>query len=105
MNSATDQTEVYPDNLEDDQDIYTDGQKPEVLERRRPSDMPSKTRHSEYANEEDVDVESIDESVKEYMQKLEDTFPGISERFRMLNRIGEGETPCCCHGAPANDCS
>ncbi|CRG83277.1 cell division control protein 7 [Talaromyces islandicus] len=87
MNSATDQTEVYPDNLEDDRDRYTDEQKPEVFERTRPRDMPSKTRHSKHAHEEDAD---IDESVKEDMQKLEDTFPGVSERFRLINRIGEG---------------
>jgi hypothetical protein len=32
----------------------------------------------------------VDESVREDMTKLEDTFPGISERFRLINRIGEG---------------
>ncbi|KAE8348196.1 kinase-like domain-containing protein [Aspergillus coremiiformis] len=36
------------------------------------------------------DEENIDESVKEDMKKLEDTFPGIAYRFRLLNRIGEG---------------
>lgn len=34
--------------------------------------------------------EEVDESVREDMVKLEDTFPGISDRFRLVNRIGEG---------------
>ncbi|CAG7937736.1 unnamed protein product [Penicillium nalgiovense] len=34
--------------------------------------------------------EEVDESVREDMRKLEDTFPGISDRFRLVNRIGEG---------------
>ena len=40
--------------------------------------------------ESDYDEEEVDESVREDMVKLEDTFPGISDRFRLVNRIGEG---------------
>ena len=36
--------------------------------------------------------EEVDESVREDMRKLEDTVPGISDRFRLVNRIGEGIT-------------
>ncbi|RAH48396.1 serine/threonine protein kinase CDC7 [Aspergillus brunneoviolaceus CBS 621.78] len=36
------------------------------------------------------DEEDVDDSVKEDMKRLEDTFPGISDRFRLVNRIGEG---------------
>lgn len=36
------------------------------------------------------DDEDIDDSVKEDMRKLEESFPGISDRFRLVNRIGEG---------------
>lgn len=36
------------------------------------------------------DNEDIDDSVKVDMKKLEGSFPGISERFRLVNRIGEG---------------
>lgn len=42
---------------------------------------------SDYEEEEE---EEVDESVREDMTKLEDTFPGISDRFRLVNRIGEG---------------
>lgn len=38
----------------------------------------------------DFEEEEVDESVREDMNKLEDTFPGISDRFRLVNRIGEG---------------
>ncbi|KAE8148809.1 kinase-like domain-containing protein [Aspergillus avenaceus] len=51
------------------------------------SDDASVTGHEE----DDLhDEEDVDDSVKEDMKKLEDTFPGISERFRLVNRIGEG---------------
>lgn len=51
---------------------------------RRASNSQSRDREFEYEDEE------VDESVREDMSKLEDTFPGISERFRLVNRIGEG---------------
>ncbi|PLB39379.1 serine/threonine protein kinase CDC7 [Aspergillus candidus] len=45
----------------------------------------------ESGNEENSqDDEDVDDSVKEDMKKLEDTFPGISDQFRLVNRIGEG---------------
>ncbi|KAL3470190.1 kinase-like domain-containing protein [Aspergillus californicus] len=40
--------------------------------------------------EEELLEEEVDEVVKEDMKKLEDTFPGISGSFRLVNRIGEG---------------
>lgn len=44
----------------------------------------------EVGYEEELGDEDIDDSVKEDMRKLENTFPGISDRFRLVNRIGEG---------------
>jgi hypothetical protein len=44
------------------------------------------------AHQESDYEEEVDESVREDMRKLEDTFPGISDRFRLVNRIGEGMT-------------
>lgn len=40
--------------------------------------------------ETDYEEDDVDESVREDMNKLEATFPGISDRFRLVNRIGEG---------------
>lgn len=41
-------------------------------------------------NEEEEKLEEVEESVREDMKRLEDTFPGISRKFRLINRIGEG---------------
>lgn len=41
----------------------------------------------------DSPQEDVDESVKKDMRKLSETFAGISERFRLINRIGEGMSP------------
>lgn len=48
---------------------------------------------AESDNEDETPEEDVDESVKEDMRKLEETFPGISEQFRLVNRIGEGTYP------------
>ena len=34
--------------------------------------------------------EDVDESVLEDMRKLEESFAGISQQYRLINRIGEG---------------
>jgi cell division control protein 7 len=36
--------------------------------------------------------EDVDESVAEDMRKLEESFKGISQRYRLINRIGEGKS-------------
>ncbi|KAI9040500.1 serine/threonine protein kinase CDC7 [Aspergillus affinis] len=54
------------------------------------SDASAAQPRNEADPEEELEEEDIDDSVKEDMQKLEDTFPGISDRFRLVNRIGEG---------------
>lgn len=35
--------------------------------------------------------DEVDESVIEDMRKLEESFRGISRKYRLINRIGEGE--------------
>lgn len=45
-------------------------------------------------SEESDDV--VNESVAEDMRKLEESFKGISQRFRLINRIGEGTIPFRC---------
>ena len=37
------------------------------------------------------DEEEVDESVAEDMRKLEESFKGISQKYRLINRIGEGQ--------------
>lgn len=60
-------------------------------EHRYASHEDERTTNGEAVNgETDYEEEEVDESVREDMNKLEDTFPGISDRFRLVNRIGEG---------------
>lgn len=48
---------------------------------------------SEVAQDEGKDQRKcIDEVVREDMNKLDESFPGISQRFRLVNRIGEGKS-------------
>ncbi|EAW09152.1 serine/threonine protein kinase CDC7 [Aspergillus clavatus NRRL 1] len=49
---------------------------------------PSVRGESDYEDEDEE--EDVEDSVREDMKRLEDTFPGISDRFRLVNRIGEG---------------
>ena len=43
-------------------------------------------------NSEDSDSdEDVAASVKEDIRRFQETFKGITERFRLINRIGEGE--------------
>ena len=48
------------------------------------------------ASSSDEDAESseeeLEQSVAEDMARFEDTFKGISDRYRLINRIGEGNT-------------
>lgn len=43
-----------------------------------------------YDEYEDEDEDDIDDSVVEDMRKLEESFKGISQKYRLINRIGEG---------------
>jgi cell division control protein 7 len=43
-----------------------------------------------YSEASDESEDEVDESVVEDMKKLEESFKGISERYRLINRIGEG---------------
>lgn len=51
-------------------------------------DEEDKTDESDEGESED----EVDESVIEDMRKLEENFKGISLKYRLLNRIGEGST-------------
>lgn len=42
------------------------------------------------SSDDEDDDEEIDELVLEDMQKFEESFRGITKRYRLLNRIGEG---------------
>lgn len=45
--------------------------------------------------EDSESEDEVDESVIEDMRKLEESFRGISRKYRLINRIGEGENWFC----------
>lgn len=50
-------------------------------------DLDEEEAFDDYEEEEDT----IDDSVAEDMKKLEESFKGISQQYRLINRIGEGK--------------
>lgn len=55
------------------------------------SDVEDEEAYSSDSSERSEDsIGEVDESVAEDIYKLEETFKGISTRFRLINRIGEG---------------
>jgi cell division control protein 7 len=57
-------------------------------------DPEDQLRENDFDEDEDEDEgeeeDEMDDSVKEDMMRLEDSFRGISHRYRLVNRIGEG---------------
>lgn len=73
--------EKFPHPLEDPDYVF------------KPEDDTAKNSHASDGEEHDAmdnEDEAVEASVKEDMRKLEDTFKGISKRYRLINRIGEG---------------
>ena len=59
------------------------------------SDDEASHGQEDYYSEEEIDMSDeeepeVEESVQEDIYKFEQSFQGISERFRLINRIGEG---------------
>jgi hypothetical protein len=65
-----------------------------AMEERRPiqlvEDEEDGLEGEEASDEYEDDEDDIDDSVAEDMKKLEDSFKGISQKYRLINRIGEG---------------
>jgi hypothetical protein len=65
-----------------------EGPRPIQLVEDNEDDVVEEEASDEY--EEDEDEDDIDDSVAEDMKKLEESFKGISQKYRLINRIGEG---------------
>lgn len=74
-------------NVHDDRECgsSTDGR--EELDTNSQGDYRSDPE-IEYSDESD---DAPDEAVQDDIEKFKDTFRGIAQRFRLINRIGEGE--------------
>lgn len=57
---------------------------------RRPQRVPYEGSDLESASGDSESEDEPDESVMEDMRKLEENFEGISQKYRLINRIGEG---------------
>lgn len=55
------------------------------------SDEEGSVTDSVSGNSDDSD-DDIDDTVIEDMRKLEENFKGISQKYRLINRIGEGNS-------------
>ncbi|KAI9871076.1 MAG: hypothetical protein M1830_003472 [Pleopsidium flavum] len=79
---------VDPFSVHEDHDGQCESPGFEDMEEKRAEVEPSDSGDS--SDYSDDSIGEVDESVAEDMLKLEDTFKGISQRFRLINRIGEG---------------
>ena len=77
-----------PFNIHEDPDYQCESSGFEDVNARRKE--VEQLENEDSSDNSDDSIGEVDESVAEDMQKLEDTFRGISKRFRLINRIGEG---------------
>ena len=86
--------------IHEDNDVQArSGQKLRKMESRRQlglvpdeEDELQEMEGEETSSEASIETEEdVDESVAEDMRKLEESFKGISTKYRLMNRIGEGK--------------
>ena len=78
--------EIHHDEMERDEldeDLET------IEESRAEGDEDD--REDEYSEESDDSDDVVDAAVQEDMLRFQETFKGIKDRFRLINRIGEGK--------------
>ena len=88
FNNHQDQDREIPDSAEEDNnEPVMDSLDLEQLD--GPNEVPGAYyEDSDYSAESE---EEVDPAVQEDMDKFQETFKGIKERFRLINRIGEGK--------------
>lgn len=92
FNIHEDQMREIPDSAEEDNnDLIMELEDMEQLDSEEQTVVPDGYyEESDYSEESE---EEVDPAVQEDMEKFQATFKGIKERFRLINRIGEGELP------------
>jgi cell division control protein 7 len=71
-------------------DVHEDDLKEEDAEQRLDESMDPLDESGHTVDSSDEEVEH---SVQEDMARFEESFVGITKRFRLINRIGEGMSP------------
>ena len=79
--------EIHHDELDNDQDI---DEEQTMDESRGEEDESEEVDGGDYSEDSDDSDGTVEPAVREDMDKFEETFKGIKERFRLINRIGEG---------------
>ena len=101
--------EEEADSESEEQDEDDDeGEEEEEEEEEQQEENVTDDDHDEKSGQEEEEEaqqeseeEEVNESVAEDMQKLEESFKGISQQYRLINRIGEGMS----QGAASARCS
>lgn len=78
---------IHDEYSESGEEDYDDGSTDELDESRGPLEDSGCTRSD---SSDDDDDDEVEESVVKDIQKFEESFRGITKRYRLLNRIGEG---------------
>lgn len=79
--------EVHHDEIDPDESLEEEHE--EMGESRAEEEEDEDAQHSDFSDESDM---IVDPSVLDDMEKFQDTFKGIQDRFRLINRIGEGNS-------------
>ncbi len=79
LQKHAEQIDVHEDDLKEEEDVNS-----QLGESMDPLDESGHTV--------DSSDEEVEDSVAEDMSRFEETFVGINKRFRLINRIGEGES-------------
>ena len=78
---------IHNDEMEGDESLEELDQ---AMEESRGDIEEEDIQDDEYSEVSDGSDGVIDASVQEDMDKFQETFNGIKDRFRLINRIGEG---------------
>jgi cell division control protein 7 len=79
--------EIHHDEVDGDESM--DEQDQTMDESRGDMEEDNYQQSDDYSDSDESDV-VVDASVQEDMKKFQETFKGIRDRFRLINRIGEG---------------
>lgn len=80
--------EIHHDEMDEDETL--DGNEQSMEESRAITEEDDDQQDDAYSEASDDSSGQVESSVQEDMNKFEETFKGIKDRFRLINRIGEG---------------
>jgi cell division control protein 7 len=88
--------EIHHDVMEQEESLEEEDE--EVMDESRGDmeevEQDEEDGYSDVYSDDSDDV--VDPKVQEDMNQFQETFKGIKDRFRLINRIGEGNSPLLC---------